>query len=117
MVRVFFLIVVLLSSTLAWPQDTKGTIYGIVKDRQGAVIADATVLLVDLRTLQCQRIRSSADGGYRFEELKPGEYEVLIGYPVLATKTRTLKIKPGKTVEFSPELEVRSDASSTHPPD
>jgi hypothetical protein len=63
------------------------------------------VVLVDLTTLQCQRSRSDKDGRYRFAELKPGKYQVLIGYRGFETKARVLKVKPGKTAEFSPELQ------------
>ena len=109
LVRVWFLIVVLLNATLAWPQDAKGSIQGIVKDRQGAMIAGATVLLVNLTTLHCQQTSTGEDGAYHFVELKPGKYQVLAGAAYFDTRMRTVKLKPGLVVEFSPTLDVSGD--------
>jgi hypothetical protein len=103
------LVLVFVSSTVGWTQNEKGKIQGTVKDRQGAVISGATVILVNLTTLHCQKASTVEDGAYSFQELKPGKYQVLVGATYFETQVRIFKLKPGKAVEFSPTLDVSSD--------
>lgn len=50
------------------------TLRGTVKDPQGAVVAGATVTLVNERTKDERRTKSSEDGNYTFTALSPGTY-------------------------------------------
>ena len=102
--RSLLLVLLLVSSTVAWSQNEVGAIEGVVKDRADAAFGDATVVLVNLSTLECSRSRSDGSGGYRFADLRPGRYQVLVGASGFATKVRVLKVMQGKVTKFSPRL-------------
>ena len=50
------------------------TLRGTVKDPQGAVLRDATITLVNERTKEERRTKSSEDGTYTFTAVSPGVY-------------------------------------------
>ncbi len=50
------------------------TLRGTVKDPQGAVLRDATITLVNERTKEERRTKSSEDGTYTFTAVAPGTY-------------------------------------------
>lgn len=49
-----------------------GTIMGIVEDSVGNPVADALVMVYELR----RQVRSRADGSFRIDSIKPGKYRV-----------------------------------------
>jgi len=52
------------------------TLRGTVKDPQGAVLRDAVVTLVNERTKEERRTKSSEDGTYTFTAVAPGTYSL-----------------------------------------
>src|SRR5947207_6701642 len=50
------------------------TLRGTVKDPQGAVLRDATITLINERTKDERRTKSSEDGSYTFSAVAPGTY-------------------------------------------
>ncbi len=50
------------------------TLRGTVKDPQGAILRDATVTLLNERTKEDRRTKSSEDGTYTFTAVAPGTY-------------------------------------------
>lgn len=50
------------------------TLRGTVKDPQGAVLRDATITLINERTKDERRTKSSEDGTYTFSAVSPGTY-------------------------------------------
>src|SRR5215831_14142398 len=81
--RIFSLgaILVLLTASLSWSQDTRGTISGRVTDPSGAVIAGATVVVTNSAMGTKTTLNTSADGIYRAPFLQPGTYEIEITAP------------------------------------
>lgn len=49
-----------------------GTIVGMVEDSLGTPMADALVMVYELR----RQVRTRADGSFRFDSIKPGKYRV-----------------------------------------
>lgn len=70
--------VVASSPDLARAQSTTGTISGVVRDDQAAVIPGATVTVRNVLTGQSRSVASGADGQYRFPNLQVGEYELTV---------------------------------------
>lgn len=66
----------LLFSVLAFSQAGTGGISGIVKDKSGAVVPNATVTATNVNTQQTRNVTSSGNGSYNLTSLTPGTYEV-----------------------------------------
>lgn len=67
-----------LSAGPALAQATTGTIQGIVRDAQGAVIPGAIVTVRNAQTGQVRTVPSADDGQYRFPNLQVGEYALTV---------------------------------------
>lgn len=71
----------LLLATLAWAQDYRGRIEGLVTDPSQAVIAGASVTLLNVNTGVRSTKQTSATGLYLFDLLDPGTYSLTIEAP------------------------------------
>ncbi|HKF22235.1 MAG TPA: carboxypeptidase-like regulatory domain-containing protein, partial [Candidatus Angelobacter sp.] len=66
-------------STSTWAQSTAtGTVSGLVTDPTGAVVAAATVKLVDLSTSTSRDTTTNGAGRYIFVNVTPGAYDIRI---------------------------------------
>ena len=68
----------LLFSLTAFGQQSSGSIRGIVKDAQGAVVAGAKVILVDVAQADNREVTTNAEGTFFFNPLKPSLYRVVV---------------------------------------
>jgi hypothetical protein len=68
----------MLWSGTAHAQSTTGTITGVVRDDQAAVVPGATVTVLNVLTGQTRSVVSTDDGQYRFPNLQVGEYELTV---------------------------------------
>ena len=53
---------------------TTGTVEGTVVDQNGAAVPNASVTLSGPNLIRPQTTTSTADGGYRFNQVPPGRY-------------------------------------------
>ena len=53
-----------------------GSIQGVVQDPSGAVVPNATVRLLNVRTQVSSETKSGTEGNYRFVSLAPGAYQI-----------------------------------------
>jgi hypothetical protein len=67
----------LLLCGVAAARQTAGSLRGQVTDPRGAVVADASVLLVDASGRERQAV-TDREGVYNFEQLAPGSYRLLV---------------------------------------
>src|SRR5712691_2210933 len=68
-----------LPSSLSWAQSTPtGTVTGIVTDPSNAVIAGATVSLIDPTTRSSRDTKTNDAGRYIFVSVFPGSYDVKV---------------------------------------
>ncbi len=73
------LIVLCCVSTLAWAQQTSGSISGVVKDRQGAVVPNAKVILVNqAQGTVTRELTSGPDGSFVITPLVPAAYTLTV---------------------------------------
>jgi Carboxypeptidase regulatory-like domain/TonB dependent receptor len=125
----------LLAAALASPaaaQEQSGSIQGVVKDAQGAVLPGATVEAKSLGQVGVTTVASDAQGVYRFPALPPGQYEItasLSGFTaskvtdVWLSLGQILKIDMSLTMAAvtesvqvtaeSPLIDVKQNANST----
>src|SRR5689334_23988301 len=74
------------------------TLRGTVKDPNGAVIANATVTLINERTKSERKGKSSEDGGFVFNALTPDTYTVKVENQGFKTSQQTgIALAPSDT--------------------
>ncbi|MDM7923484.1 MAG: TonB-dependent receptor [Pyrinomonadaceae bacterium] len=100
---IFFLLaiaVLTLSTATIFAQGTRGTISGTVRDPNGAVVPNATVRLIDpARNAEVRTVQSNTDGEYRFVEIEPSTYNVVVvatGFE--ETTVSNIRVEPNRNV-------------------
>jgi len=94
-------------STVAFAQNDVGTIVGVVADQSGAVIPNATVVLLNEGTLQAHTVLSDASGRYTAPNLSPAVYTVTVtatGFEKYISAHNTLR--SNSTAEIDAKLAI-----------
>src|SRR5215216_1069777 len=108
------LLILLLPGSKTFAQTVTGTISGTVVDISNAVIAGATVMLVNEQTKDVRTVTTNEDGRFSFAAIQPGTYTVKIerqGFQTLEQKNLVLSanqilalgelgLKPGQVSEI-----------------
>ncbi len=72
------LVTLSLLSTVAYSQQSSGSIRGVVRDAQGALVPGAKVLLIDVAQGDNREITTNTDGVFFFNPLKPSLYRLQV---------------------------------------
>lgn len=110
-----------LAACLAWAQGERGTFNGTVSDPSGAVVAGATVKVLNPAT-GVESTNTTTDAGvYRMPYLSPGVYRISVTAPGFKTAVRenvVLAVAQTLTVDFSLDVGNLSDqvTVSSDPP-
>lgn len=91
---------------MAAAQDSEGTITGIVKDPDGAVVSGASVSLLNTHRAVIAATTTDAEGRFTLEKLKPGDYQLDIEGTGFVRHRSAVRITPGDTQQVQPVLEV-----------
>src|SRR6266478_1559457 len=75
-----FLAAFLCLGAAAYAQSTFGVVVGAVRDPSGAVVTGASVRLTNLEQNTSQDAKTSGDGDYEFQNVKPGSYSVTVNH-------------------------------------
>lgn len=104
---------VLLCAVWAVGQGTRGTIRGTVSDPNGAVVAGATVKLVDAaRQQEIRTVQTDQVGNYQFLELDPATYVITISATGFAeTRLNDVKVDPNRNLQLDTKLSVGGTAA------
>src|SRR5580698_2378826 len=110
LVLVLFLVICVGSSLCAWAQSTStGTVAGSVTDPTGAVVAGATVTLIDVGTNTARTTTSNTSGRYIYVDVNPGVYSIAVSKAGFATtKTENQEVKVGASLTLNLSLQVGS---------
>jgi len=105
--RVLLLAVALLvgSSPGALAQLASGNIYGRVLDESGAAMAGATITLTGT-TIGARSTIAGTQGDFRFLELHPGTYKLVVSLTGFTTVSREVLVSTGSSVTLSLALKV-----------
>lgn len=105
---IFALVVCLLSigSVASAQQSTPGSVSGVVKDRDGAVVAGARVLLVQTQQAVLRSARTENDGSFRFYDVTQGTYEIRVARANFSTRRVPVNVLAGDSPDISITLEV-----------
>ena len=87
-------------------QNPTGSIRGVVKDQQGAVISTANVTVTNKATGAVRTTNPGGDGIYAVENLPAGEYEIKIEAEGFATQNITAIVQVGGTTPGDANLRV-----------
>src|ERR1043165_9462586 len=82
------LMLVVACSVSALAQQTTGAVRGIITDTTGALVPGAKVTISSSTINYRSETTTSAEGEYRFSDLLPGQYEIVIE----ATNFKTLTL-------------------------
>jgi hypothetical protein len=100
------LVAILLIST-AFAQETTGGIQGTVKDPQGLLVSKAVVEVSGASLIGSKKIETDASGYYRFANLPPGAYTIVVTAPGFRMLKQTgLILEVGKLPTIDLKLEV-----------
>jgi hypothetical protein len=123
-VAAFALVLALLATPLFTSAQDVASMTGIVSDKSGGVVSDASLKLTDTRTDTVYATKSANDGSYKFARLAPGSGYVLVvskdGFqsytisnlylPVATTSTQNVQLELGSVNQT---VEVKSEGSVT----
>ncbi|MGI8839147.1 MAG: carboxypeptidase regulatory-like domain-containing protein [Pyrinomonadaceae bacterium] len=82
------LLIVVLSAAMAFAQQARGTLRGVVSDELGATIVGATITVTDAAGVEKTAI-TNGEGAYTTSGLAPGKYTVKVTAPGFATSDET----------------------------
>jgi hypothetical protein len=102
--KVSFLAACVVFTVAVWAQSTQSTISGVVTDPTGAVVARATVEVVNQSTHSSRSVTSNEAGLYSFADLEQGTYDLSASAQGFATSQR-------KDLMVLAREEVRVDVS------
>jgi hypothetical protein len=94
-VTIFVLSLSLLFAQDSPPQQTTGTLSGIVTDPSGKVLAEANVSIKNLATGETRAVQTDPSGVYQVAGLPAGEYEVSASMGGLGGSPARVSLSPG----------------------
>ncbi len=110
--RSFAVFFILFLTVSAFAQTFRGTVNGVVVDAQGAVIADAGVVLTSPSTGQTLNAKSNKSGEFTFPEIVPGAYTMTVTYPGFQTKKiDDINVEVTKVANIKVELSIGTEST------
>jgi len=97
-----FVVLLSLCGTLGLAQNATTSLRGSVKDSTGAVIARATITLLNPATGQSLNTKSAANGEYQFLQIPPAKYTITISATGFGDQTESaeLLVNQPATIDF-----------------
>jgi hypothetical protein len=94
-------------------QNFRGAINGVVTDRTGAVIANASVNALQTHTESTHTTISSSAGEFSFQDLPPGLYSVTVSFSGFQTvKTDKITVSAGAVYTLPVVLPLSSSSTT-----
>jgi len=103
-----FLLLLILSATMAQAQVLYGSLSGNVTDTSGAVVAGAQVTALEVQTGVTQTTTTDSSGIYRFASLSPGTYKVTISASGFVTLETPKTVSANEIARQDAQLKVGS---------
>src|SRR5436190_10905128 len=96
-------VAMLLSCAMAYAQESRGTIAGVVTDAQGAGVPKARVVITNVDTGVATSVLSNEQGSYGAPLLLPGKYRIsaeLTGFKKAAREGITLSVNDNLQIDI-----------------
>ena len=88
-------------------QTSKGILSGTVRDKTGAVMADAKITVTSEDTSETRSLTTTSQGAYRVEGINPGLYEIKVEMPGFASAdVKDIRVQPSVVTTYDPVLVV-----------
>ncbi len=104
------LLILTAGSTAQAQRNVPGSVSGVVMDRDGAVVPDARVLLIQTQQALLRSTKSGSDGRFRFDDVLPGSYEVRVSRSDFNNRRSPVQVTPSE----SPDIEVTLELAQLH---
>ena len=111
--RSYILVLLLFALGLAFAQDPRGSMTGIVTDPQGGRVPNASVTVTSVETNVVHRLITNDAGAFELQLLNPGNYSVTVevaGFKKALYKSVELSV--AGRVELNCQLEIGQTAES-----
>lgn len=108
---ILFSLALLLYSGTAFAQETTGGLQGVVKDLSGAVIPNAKVEITASSLVGSKEVETDDAGYFRFANLPPGTYTILVSDKGFATAKREVVLQVGHLPSLDFVLQMGSSAT------
>ena len=96
-------------------QTPTSTVAGIVKDAQGAILQDATVLVTNVALGTTRESATNSDGAYSIPNLLPGEYRAEVSFKGFATvQYASIALQAGRTFTLDATLTPASEVTTVN---
>jgi hypothetical protein len=115
-----FIALLLCLAYVAPAQSTFGVVVGTVRDGSGAIISGASVRLTNLGENTSRDAKTSGEGDYEFQNVKPGSYSITVNHAGFRTfrmtgltlvARQTLRVDAGMAVgEVTETVDVEANA-------
>jgi len=89
----FCILIIVLIAPSAWPQASRATVSGTVRDQTGAVIPNASVTLTNTDTNMATKSTTNEVGFYLFRGTVPGPYQLIVEAPGMQKFEGTLTVQ------------------------
>ena len=99
-------------SSAALAQVEKGTITGLITDRSGAVVNQAKVTILNLRTKVTTLTQTDPQGLFVAPPLDPGEYELKIESPGLQSVIEHVRLEVAQRIRADASLGIQAASES-----
>lgn len=99
-------LVVILFAGATFAQSDTGSISGVVKDQNGAIVPNATVTITNDRTGEERVANANSDGGYNFQALRAATYTVTVTATGLAGKVTGMTLGVGQSLTLNVALSI-----------
>ncbi len=109
---IFLIIFLSLGSIGLHAQTTFGTFLGTVQDQSGAVIANATVTMLNLGTAATRTVHTEADGTYNFVNVEPGNYKLSVEAKGFKRAIFSLTLAARQSIRVDASLQVGAQDQS-----
>ena len=106
------LLVLALSSVLAFGQTETGSITGTVTDPTGAVVSGATITATNTATGAVRTATTNASGSYTISSLSPAPYQVVISATGFVPFKRGLTVQVASLTEVSARMSVAATGTT-----
>ena len=97
-------LVMLMTSSTAFAQQSSAVINGTIKDSSGAVVQGATITLISNDTSVSRTSVSNSSGTYVFIDIQPGSYSLKVsmaGFNTITQQQATLSVNQTATFDFT----------------
>lgn len=108
----FLLIVSLFSNSATAQALSAGSVTGAVVDPNGAVVPNASVTIANPITGYKRTTSTDAEGNFRFNDVPPNNYQVVVAATGFSTSTQTLTVRTAVPINLKIPLDVGNTAET-----